>query len=468
MKMIYFMFFILTFILFGISLVSADVSSYVANSTDLNGIIGSKENLEGTPLGSDEWTWSECDSWSNFNPTVLNQLSLDDAVFSGWDSQAFGQEGKACQLIVFNISEDPADITDISVFAQQKASNFMGTAMWLKLQIGNITSISWTLLDSQDPATSGTEYTHFGSVSTATDYVNTTCGGSGGCVYVLLNSHIDFANPDTMTHSVDFVELNITYSAAAPDTTAPYGWHVTPANFSTSSDLEVNFTMNFTDDTGLDSAILYIWDSAGDLVTSVFKKLNGAANDIWSYVYTFTSEGWYNWTAVVNDTSNNLNWTEEYTSSANINWSLNISIADPSVVMDTPINTTYYSEVTEITHTISNADYCWYYIDEADQGEFACVTTISGLSSNMGSNNWTICGNNTVNEMDCDSAIFAYLQEGEKGTPFFNATFYNTTDSTYMRGWEIDSEGNLVTQTKNGTKVYCWVNNDLDFTCKPY
>ncbi len=88
------------------------------------------------------------------------------------------------------------------------------------------------------------------------------------------------------------------------DTISPEVNLVSPSNNKIVTTNTEEFVCNFSDLAGLSNAVLYIWDSTGDLVYNNMHNLSGTENQT-SWNYTFTYNDVYGWNCLVSDSSGN-------------------------------------------------------------------------------------------------------------------------------------------------------------------
>ncbi|MBU0958137.1 MAG: hypothetical protein KKF56_05000 [Nanoarchaeota archaeon] len=158
-----------------------------------------------------------------------------------------------------------------------------------------------------------------------------------------------------------FSNMNWSINQTGFDEVAPYGNHISPSNWTSTANTTVEFFVNATDETALSNVSLHIWNSSGFLVHQNLTNITGTFNQT-SWNYTFTYNDIYNWSALIYDTSNNFNWTNELNGVADINWSFNqtgFDTTSPTLTIRSPINSTNYSTSIIEFNVSANENLSW-------------------------------------------------------------------------------------------------------------
>lgn len=86
--------------------------------------------------------------------------------------------------------------------------------------------------------------------------------------------------------------------------------------------------------------------------------------------------------------------------------------AGPTINLTFPINESYTIDITELKYTIEGIGfgegYCWYTLDDGatNSSPQTCGANWSGLTSNPGSNTWTVWVNDSINEQGSSTVTF--------------------------------------------------------------
>ncbi|MBU0958227.1 MAG: LamG domain-containing protein, partial [Nanoarchaeota archaeon] len=152
------------------------------------------------------------------------------------------------------------------------------------------------------------------------------------------------------------------------DTIAPYGVHVLPKNWTSTTNITVEFIVNSSKENyNLANVTLFIWNSSGGLVHQNTTNITGVVNyTFWNF--TFTNNDVYNWSALIYDEAGNFNWTDEMNGLGAINWSLNetgiaTDATNPAVTINLPLNKTYNTATILFNATTSESSLCFFSID---------------------------------------------------------------------------------------------------------
>jgi hypothetical protein len=183
------------------------------------------------------------------------------------------------------------------------------------------------------------------------------------------------------------------------DNTVPYGDLIDPMNNSFLSNAVINFTINAFDNGSIGNLTLNIRYPNGTLINQQTIYTNETSG-IFGIVYTFVSNGIYEWFYTIYDTAGNFFQTVIRT--------LTI-VSVPSVSISYPINDTNYNySVSQINYIVANGDYCWYSLDGGITNVTAnCnANSITGIISDNGINVWRISANNSIGNETFAEVIF--------------------------------------------------------------
>lgn len=183
------------------------------------------------------------------------------------------------------------------------------------------------------------------------------------------------------------------------DNTFPYGDLIDPNNNSFLNDATVNFTINAIDSGSLGNLTLNIRYPNGTLIHQETIYTN-ETQGIFGIVYTFLSNGVYEWFYTIYDMAGNFFQSVIRT--------LNI-VAVPIVSISYPVNNSIYDyTITHLDYSTFNGDFCWYSLDNGFTNvSSSCGTnSITGLISNNGINIWNVYVNNTLGNETYAQVIF--------------------------------------------------------------
>jgi parallel beta-helix repeat protein len=114
--------------------------------------------------------------------------------------------------------------------------------------------------------------------------------------------------------------------------------------------------------------------------------------------FTGLSNSEYNYSAYTIDKAGNLNISKR-----------NVTVyAGPAIDITYPLNTSYAINVSELNHTASSAEYCWYSTDNGASNSTAVAAgqNFTGIISLEGSNSWTIWCNDSLARIKSNSVTF--------------------------------------------------------------
>jgi uncharacterized delta-60 repeat protein len=163
--------------------------------------------------------------------------------------------------------------------------------------------------------------------------------------------------------------------------------------------------------------------------------------------FTDLEQGSYGITAHVVDIAGNRNSTETR--------NITVDTSAPTVVIDYPLNITYYVNVTELNYTVTDLDpdSCWYSNDSGATNSSSVTAGIdfTGLNASQGSNTWTLWCN--------DSSGY----EGNYTVIFYQNVTVPSVTITYPENITYGINVSVINYTVtnvSGTVDDCWRSND--------
>ena len=222
--------------------------------------------------------------------------------------------------------------------------------------------------------------------------------------YTILITASDGTNSDTDT-----------FEYVIKDTTKPNVIIDSPIN-STYNSSTIIFNLTVTDNVEVSSCWFNLNDNDNISMTN--------ASNIYTYTNSSIKDGQYIANFFCNDTSGNLNNTENVT--------FTIDTTAPNINTLFPTNIIYNVTQTQLNYTVSDLhlDSCWYSIDlGVTNNSITCGTNITGLTSSEGSNTWIVYVNDTVGNINSSSVTFTIDTTAPKlniVSPL-NITYLNTS-----------------------------------------
>jgi len=256
------------------------------------------------------------------------------------------------------------------------------------------------------------------------------------------------------------------------DTTAPTGESggyddggefggTTPVNNSYTNVSPTNFTLNVSDDTGIDNITLTIKNESDDIINQTFVDVSGYSPTeiFFGIVYYLWYEGIYKWSYEIYDIVGNLLTTTE----ARVTY----DITPPSGAILYPLNITYPNQAVNLNYTITeiNPFNCWYSLDfGVTNVSVTCGQNITGISSVEGTNTWAFAINDSVGYVN--QSVVTFIQDTTApnvtiDSPVTQNYDYNSielnvsADEPINTWWYSNDSGSTnVTFTPNTTVVY--------------
>jgi len=171
-----------------------------------------------------------------------------------------------------------------------------------------------------------------------------------------LQLSLEYDSGEGMDVTVYSVYAEVNYTA---DSTAPSVYLKSPSNASSLNSLTQWFVANFTDNSNLKNATVYIWNSTKSLINSTVNvTIVGVANTsnlsvILPYDDTF-SWNYYACDAIHNCAFNATNWSLTIVSDS----------TPPDISIVYPTNNSYHSvQDVNVNYTVSGEQACWYTND---------------------------------------------------------------------------------------------------------
>jgi len=223
------------------------------------------------------------------------------------------------------------------------------------------------------------------------------------------NDSLDNNGSSSLTFTIDF--------------TNPNGTLISPENNTyNTTNASQNFTINLTDNIGVNNVTLYIYNSSGSLISNITTVLL-------EYVLSSTigtvvdlADGIYTWFYELFDWAGNSFTTGNYT--------VTVDASNPSLTIVSPANNTYTTNSNlDINYTVTdfNLSSCWYSNDTMDSNTTLadCTTNITGITWSQGEHNLTIWVNDSGGYQNTSTITFTL----DLINP--NATLISPENNTY-------------------------------------
>lgn len=225
----------------------------------------------------------------------------------------------------FNLSEIPASalIIDATLYIY---AHSQPSAAWANITAKEVSNQTWTegtITWNDSPTVGGAiDYDYTAAVQywdwNVTAWVNSEYGDTEANVsFSHVNNHQVFAGwTGAHFRSKDYSpntyppQLNVTYAIIGPDNTAPLYLYPFGLN-STLNGSVCQFTVNFTDETGLSHALLS-WNNSGAWGNVSFTLTGTVDLALWNQTLNATEGVRVEYLFYVNDTSNNWNTTLQH------------------------------------------------------------------------------------------------------------------------------------------------------------
>jgi len=206
----------------------------------------------------------------------------------------------------------------------------------------------------------------------------------------------DFSSNNYGTSSLR-PKLIITYTAPPPTATVSRPDNL--ALFNTS----ITFECNTTDNNQLYNVSL-IANWTGSWAVNETTIINGTSN---STIFNVrVPNGKYSWSAYACNIYSTCGYASE-------NRTVLFDNINPNINITLPLNITYAIPPTKISYIASdtNLQSCWYSLDKGTTNTtITCGNNVTGLSSNVGSNTWTVYVNDSASNTNKSVVTFTYTQ----------------------------------------------------------
>ncbi|MBX4196406.1 LamG domain-containing protein [Candidatus Pacearchaeota archaeon] len=293
-------------------------------------------------------------------------------------------------LVNFTLPSNMASVGQVFITTE---SNTSAANDVKDLGLFNWTSSAWVVVNSSKGAANIENVTTFNITKTlALNFVSST-----GMVRVMVKGNGGSAD----SVCVDFISANVTYEAF------PVANLYTPANGTTTGVADMGFNATFTDDTGVNNATLWIWNTTS-LVNTTMRVLRGTTNNT-NISVTLPRGGTYFWNYQVNDTVGNSSFNRT-------NFTLTYDNFPPIVTMDKPANITFNSFPILFNITTDENATCNYTLDN-------------------GANNKTLF-NQTQRAFNATNASMA---DGNYIVTYYCWDIFNNFNGTASRGFGVDT-----------------------------
>ena len=221
---------------------------------------------------------------------------------------------------------------------------------------------------------------------------NGSCSGgilSGDNCMIPITFHSDTAG------NLGYSAINIQY------TPAPFVTLESPSNNSYSLATKI-FNCSATDKENLTNLTFYFWNSDGSLNLSITNNLTGTSNST-AYNMVFNSTNTFTWGCSAFNNNSRSWW-------ANSNFTINVDLINPNINIISPLNISYNAIQTELNYTANDTNLagCWYSLDNGvtNSSYDSTCSNITGLTSNEGSNTWTVYANDSAENINSSSITF--------------------------------------------------------------
>ncbi|MCX6711761.1 MAG: hypothetical protein NT139_01840 [Candidatus Woesearchaeota archaeon] len=165
----------------------------------------------------------------------------------------------------------------------------------------------------------------------------------------------------------------------------------------------ITFEINTTDNNQLYNVSL-IANWTGSWAVNETTIINGTSNSTTWNINVLN--GKYSWSCYACDTYSNCVYASE-------NRTFTFDNINPNINITFPLNTTYAIPPTKISYIVSdtNLQSCWYSLDKGTTNTtITCGNNVTDLSSNVGSNTWTIYVNDSASNTNKSVVTFTYTQ----------------------------------------------------------
>lgn len=234
----------------------------------------------------------------------------------------------------------------------------------------------------------------------------------------------------------------VTLDTTAPTTQSGGTGGTTPVSGGYYSNPNINFSVNTTDpSSGISNVTVVIVDNVtGIILNETVIDAGGVSGGFFGAIYTFITDGLYNWYFKVVDLLSN--------SVTTVSHLLTFDSTPPNTSIVYPYNETFPFNVTELTYTYDelNLNNCWYSNDSGvTNTTIACGTNVTGITTADGDNVFKIYVNDSAGTVTEDSVSFVVNTTGPFYTLFSpaNGTQSNVSSNInftgVLEGWWIQN-----------------------------
>lgn len=201
-----------------------------------------------------------------------------------------------------------------------------------------------------------------------------------------------------------FDEQTFNPAGQASDTDPPIVNLNAPTNGSSFTNPIISFNATLSDDVSLLNATFFLWNSTGTLINQTNLTANGPSSTT-SLSVTLPYLGLFKWNYLAFDTSGNGNWNST-------NFTVRyIDTSAPTVNIVYPTNTTYLTNVTSLTYTVTDnigVQACWRTFDSgATNITLTCGENVSMINSSNGQYTWIVYANDSSGNVGSGSITFS-------------------------------------------------------------
>ncbi|MBU0907372.1 MAG: hypothetical protein KKE05_04425, partial [Nanoarchaeota archaeon] len=398
------------------------------------------------------------------NQTEINYTVSDTNLNSCWWTNNSGSSNHSinCGTNITGMTWDEG-LNTIVIYTNDTANNGNSSSITFRLDttVPSLTIVHPT--DGQSFAVNTTELNYTVSDSGVgldscwyrnnTDSVNISieCGtnttisqGNDGTYTIYM-----WAN-DTL-NNVASASASWTISTNAPAVSLNY-----PANnkwFNSGASIEFNFTA--ADSNGLSVCELWgNWTDAWHKNQTLTSVTSGAETN---FSLLDLGEGFYGWNVWCNDTTG----LAETSSWATLNRTFGVDTTFPQINLTYPLNTTYTTSPTALNYTFTetNPSSCWWNNGTTNSTAVTCGINWTGLTSNEGSNTWTVWINDSANNQNFSSVTFFV----DSLSPTTN--LLSPPNNTNVNNATITFSCNMTDAQISNITLYIWNSTgDLNYT----
>jgi len=201
---------------------------------------------------------------------------------------------------------------------------------------------------------------------------------------------------------------NSTSVTFTQDTTAPTGETggggsgvTRPYNNSYTKESGTNFTVNASDDVGIQNVTFFVLNETDDIINQTTYEGYSATEIFFGFFYNLYQETVYKWFFRIVDVVGNV----FDTATSQVTY----DITEPEGAILYPLSTSYNHTITAMNFSVveTNPHNCWYSTNlGATNSSVTCGNNVTGLSSSEGSNTWKFWVNDSVAFINESSVTF--------------------------------------------------------------